>query len=333
MNKKIRNIFLFIGVIAIIVMMANLDLSLASLHSLLQKAGIYFPLILLLWVLIYAVNTLSWRQILVGLDSKPIRWNTLYKITVSGFALNYITPGGLNGGEAYRVIALKEHVGVARASSSTLLFSIIHVGSHLLFWFIAFSIFIFYPQQLTYRIVFAIAILFCGGLIWLFHLLMKKGAMHLLGVLLVKIPKLGTYIFRFKEKHEDTLLRIDEEVRVVYLDKPKIFYSALGLEFLARLLGCFEISLLLIPLIGLESFLPTYLIMAIASFMANLLFFMPMQIGGREGGFTLAFSLLGYTAQYGLFVGLVVRLRELIWVVIGVLFISNGGRSKEVNAK
>lgn len=322
MNKQIRNIFLAIGVFAIIVMMVNLDLSLASLRLLLSKAGIYFPIILILWVFIYAVNTLSWRQILVGLGSQPIPWKSLYRITVSGFALNYITPGGLNGGEAYRVIALKEHVGLARASSSTLLFSIVHIGSHLLFWFIAFAIFIFYPQEVFYRFVGGLAIFFCSVLLWLFHLLMRKGTMQLLAILLVKIPKFGKYIDRFKEKHKDILERIDDEVRVVYLENPKAFYSALGLEFFARLLGCFEISLLLIPIVGFESFLNAYLIMGIASFMANLLFFMPMQIGGREGGFTLAFSLLGYTAQYGLFVGLLVRLRELFCVIMGVLFIT-----------
>lgn len=302
-------------------MMTKMDLSLPSMKYLFSQAGIFFPLILILWVFIYAVNTLSWKLILVGLKSEPISWKMLYRITVSGFALNYITPGGLNGGEAYRVMALKESVGLARASSSTLLFSIIHVGSHLVFWFIAFAVFLFYPQEMTFRIICGFALLLCLVFLWLFHLLMKKGAMHLLAVLLTKIPKLGKYIHRFEKKHKETLLRIDDEVRVFYLEKPRAFYSAIGLEFFARLLGCLEISLLLIPLVGFESYLNAYLIMAIASFMANLLFFMPMQIGGREGGFTLAFSLLGYTAQYGLFIGLLVRLRELVWVIIGVLFI------------
>lgn len=321
MNKQIRNIFFGVGLFAIIVMMANLDLTMASLQHLLKQAGIYFPLILILWVFIYGVNTLSWRVILNSLGESSVSWSRLYQITVSGFALNYVTPGGLNGGEAYRIMALKEYVGVARASSSTLLFSIIHIGSHLVFWLLGASLLLFYPLSLGYKSIAALVLITCFVLLWLFALLMKKGAVHLLTVLLLKIPRLSTYIHRFEDKHKSTLIRIDEEVRVVFLTQKKEFMSAFGLEFLARLLGCLEVSLLLIPLIGVESFISAYLIMAISSFMANLLFFMPMQLGGREGGFTLAFSLLGYTAQYGLFVGLLVRLRELIWVSIGVLFI------------
>ena len=106
MNKRIRNVFFLIGLVAVVFLMINLDLSLASLQNLLKQAGVYFPLILILWVAIYAINTLSWKQLLKGLDSGHIPFKVLYKITVSGFALNYVTPGGLNGGVAYRILAL-----------------------------------------------------------------------------------------------------------------------------------------------------------------------------------------------------------------------------------
>lgn len=321
MNKRIRNVFFLIGLVAVVFLMINLDLSLASLQNLLKQAGVYFPLILILWVAIYAINTLSWKQLLKGLDSGHIPFKVLYKITVSGFALNYVTPGGLNGGEAYRILALKPYVGVARASSSTLLYSILHIASHLLFWFIGAFILLFYSLPWTYNLIIGLVLISSLVLLWLFSLVMKKGAMHLLSVLLVRIPRLGSRVERFELKYRDTLLRIDEEVREVYLHRPKAFRNTLALEFAARLVGCLEISLLMIPLLGLQSFLVAYLVMAIASLMANLLFFMPMQLGGREGGFTLAFSLLGYSAQYGLFVGLLVRLRELVWILVGVLLI------------
>lgn len=321
MNKSIRNLFFLIGLAAVVFMMVGLDLSLASLHNLLKQAGIYFPLVLVLWVVIYGINTLSWKQLLGGLGSPAIPFKVLYKITVSGFALNYVTPGGLNGGEAYRILALKPYVGVARASSSTLLYSILHIASHLLFWSFGALALLLYTLPWTYYLVIGVVLVCCLLLLWLFTLVMKKGTIHLLSIILLKIPRLGAHIGRFELKHKDTLVRIDDEVREVYLHRPKAFRNTLALEFLARLVGCLEISLLMVPLIGLQTFLIAYLVMAIASLMANLLFFVPMQLGGREGGFTLAFSVLGYSAQYGLFVGLLVRLRELIWIAIGVLLI------------
>ena len=63
------------------------------------------------------------------------------------------------------------------------------------------------------------------------------------------------------------------------------------------------------------------LIYAFTTLFANMLFFMPLQLGGREGGFLMSTEGLGMTAQAGIFVGLLVRIRELIWTAIGLLLI------------
>ncbi|MDY5091368.1 MAG: UPF0104 family protein, partial [Prevotella sp.] len=47
----------------------------------------------------------------------------------------------------------------------------------------------------------------------------------------------------------------------------------------------------------------------------------PLQLGGREGGFLMSAAGLGMTASTGIFVALIVRLRELVWTGIGLLLI------------
>ena len=72
------------------------------------------------------------------------------------------------------------------------------------------------------------------------------------------------------------------------------------------------------------SFPACILIMAFTSLFANLFFFSPMQLGAREGGFALAVGGLAIPGTFGVYTGLITRVRELIWIVIGVLLMKVG---------
>ena len=64
MNSKFRNIFLVFGVVAVVIMLFTFDVSYDDLLNNLRRAGFYLPLVLLLWLFIYLINTLSpeWRK-------------------------------------------------------------------------------------------------------------------------------------------------------------------------------------------------------------------------------------------------------------------------------
>ena len=101
------------------------------------------------------------------------------------------------------------------------------------------------------------------------------------------------------------------------------------LELTCRVVSALEIFFILLVIMPSANYLQCILILAFTSLFANMLFFIPLQLGGREGGFLLSAKGLSIGAREGIFVALLVRLRELIWTAIGLLLIKLEKRSKD----
>ena len=124
------------GIAAIVVMLCSFDMEYDELLANLRRAGMWLPAVVGLWIIIYLFNTLSWYIIIRdGKKGTPIPFWKVYKLTVSGFALNYATPVGLMGGEPYRIMELTPYVGASKATSSVILYVMMHIFSHFFFWF------------------------------------------------------------------------------------------------------------------------------------------------------------------------------------------------------
>ncbi len=335
MKNKYRNIFLVFGIIAIVVMFCTFDMEYDDLIASLKRAGVWFPAVLLLWVFIYFLNATSWYIIIRGDKKKRhISFWKIYKLTISGFALNYATPVGLMGGEPYRIMELSPHVGTSKATSSVILYAMMHIFSHFYFWL--FSIFLFillYPVDFWMGIMLTVIGCFCLLAIYFFMKGYKNGmAVRAIG-LLCHIPYVKRWAKRFLENKRVVLERIDGQIAELHKQRKSVFYSSLGLEFTARIVGCLEVYFILNVLTSNVSFLNCILIMGFTSLFANLFFFSPMQLGAREGGFALSVSGLSIPVAFGVYTGLITRVRELFWIAVGVLLIRIGNgtpRNKKV---
>ena len=177
MKSKYRNIFLLFGIVAIVVMLCTFEMDYANLWQNLRRAGCWFPAIVGLWVFIYLLNALSWYCIIRdGKQTCPISFWRVYKLTISGFALNYATPLGLMGGEPYRIMELTPYVGASRATSSVILYVMMHIFTHINFWF--FSIFLYialYAVTWEMGVLLAIIGAFCLLAIYFFMKGYKNG--------------------------------------------------------------------------------------------------------------------------------------------------------------
>ena len=336
MRRRINNLFFIVGVVAVIIMCCTFEVSFSQLWEDITRAGYWLVAILFLWLGLYVLNALAWRVIIRGSGSCPVDFGRLLKFTVTGFALNYVTPVGLLGGEAYKVMTISRFIGVARATSSVVLFSMMHVFSHFWFWLTAVVVYLgltvtgLLPINGILMVLLLSTVLFCSGGIYLFVRGYRYGLVVRLVRFIGRIPGLRRWSYRFDEKHHEDLLRIDRQIAELQSQNRRAFYVSFFLEYAGRLLQSLEIFFMLILFdVGTGggwsgypvTFLYSFLALAFTSLFANLLGFMPMQIGGREGGFAMSMTQLGMTGETGLFIGIISRVREMFWIMVGLLLI------------
>ena len=150
-KQRLNNLFFILGVVACVVMLLTFDVSFVELWQHLCHAGYWLIPIIGIWLVVYGLNAMAWLSIIKGnckgddtltakLSSRPFFWR-IYRLTVTGYALNYATPVGGLGGEPYRIMELSKDIDTQHATSSVILYAMMHFFAHFWFWFI--SIFIY----------------------------------------------------------------------------------------------------------------------------------------------------------------------------------------------
>lgn len=335
-KKKLNNLFFLCGVAAVVVMIFTFDVSFAELWQHLCRAGYWLIPIIGVWIFIYGLNALSWQSVIKG-NTDPnehVSFLRIMKLTITGYALNYATPVGGLGGEPYRIMELSKDISKEHAASSVILYAMMHIFAHFWFWFI--SIFIYLALVLAGDLTLTVPIAITLGIIAVFCLiafyLFSKGYRNGLVIktikLIGKIPGLKGWSARILEKHSDTFHNVDAQIAALHKQDKRHFYKALVLEYFSRIMQSLEVMFMLLLLnvdcgggiTGLWlTFLHSILILAFTTLFANLIGFLPMQLGVQEGGFVLSIAALGLSAAVGFFVSIICRVREIIWILIGIL--------------
>lgn len=330
MKANYRNLFFLVGIALLGVMLFSLDMSWREIWTNVCRAGYWLPFNIVLWAVIYLMNAMSWHVIINDKEHTPVPFREVYRLTISGYVLNYVTPLGLLGGEPYRVMELSPYVGRAKAASSVILYSMMHVFSHFWFWLLGVLLFVLvYPMDWGFGILLGIIAAVCLLVIYFFMKGYRNGLVVKTFRLMAHIPYVNRWTTRFYEHNVEPLQRVDTQIAALHAQHKRTFYLSLGLELLARIVSSLEIYVLMRILTPDVTIVDSILIMAFSSLFSNLMFFMPMQIGAREGSIALVSERLHLTAGYGLFTGILCRLRELCWIVIGLILIKVKGYKHE----
>ena len=323
MKKKYEILFLVIGLAAIAIMIANIGIG--EILENIRRTAWWFIAIIAVRLLVYPLNALSWKQVILTDEEtkRRISFLQLLNITISGYAINYITPVMALGGEPYRILRLKDYTGTKRATSCVLMYAIMHIMSHFVFWIIGFILILVYPgTSTTIKIISVGFIILCLLAALFISKFYKRGVVVGFFNLLCKIPYIGKKTRKkMTEEFCRNLWDIDEQIQDLYFNHKGRFFKSLALETLSRIVGCLEI-LFIMQAINIDvNLLQAIIISTGTSLFANLIFFSPMQLGTKEGGLILALKSIGLPARNGVYIGLAMRISELFWIIVGVILI------------
>lgn len=318
--NKYHNYFFLIGVLVLAFMVYKLGVQ--TIYENLRNTGWWFIPIFGIWIIVYFFNAWSLNIIITDgtPESKKVKIRQLMKLTISAYAINYMTPLSI-GGEPYKALKLKDDLGTHKATSSVLLYVMMHYVSHFFFWLISIPVFIFIMPEVSgvIQIVLWAVFLSCVMLILWAYSVFTKGVIKNALSIATRFPFVGRKIRLYRDKNQHHLNEMDLLISDLYTNRKKDFFASLFVELISRYISCFEVYFMAIPLAFDLSFIQSYLIVSIATLIANIFFFAPMQMGTREGGFVLATTTLALPAGIGVYIGLCTRIRELFWIMIGVL--------------
>jgi uncharacterized protein (TIRG00374 family) len=288
-----------------------------------QETGLWFIPIIGIWLIVYLLNTLASYSIIYDKDTPKESlpsFGKIMKVTISGFSINYITPVIALGGEPYKILELQDNLGSRKATSAILSHSMMHILSHFVFWIISTFLIVFTlnPSWAIAAGCAAMCLLFC----WVLYLIFvgyRKGLIVKTFRILGKIPLIKKWAKKFSEEKLHVLQEIDQNIVTLYTKRKPTFFLALLLELSARIVSCFELFFIA-KAVGLDmTMLDCIVLYAGSTLIANILFFSPMQLGTREGGLALTLKMMGIVPGFGVYMGLVMRVRELFWIGIGLI--------------
>jgi uncharacterized membrane protein YbhN (UPF0104 family) len=310
--RVIEGLLVAAGITLFVVLLMRLGVT--TVLANVRAVGWGMALIIGAEILAYVANALGWRAVFHPGGSIP-SFGRLLAARIAGDAANYLTPTATLGGEFIRARMLEGHVTVTSAIAAVAVAKLTQTIGLLAFLVVGFSLVldaIRLPPGARWALLAALS----GFATVLFALavLQRRGLFGPALRLVERWPRLGSL-----GPLRSSLEQLDAEIARIHAESAgRVVLSVMSFA-LGFSVGILE-SYLVLTFLGVPvTFRLALAVEVLGVGLNNVLFFVPLRAGTQEAGKSLVFALLGLDAAQGLAAGVLYRIRELTWALIGMV--------------
>ncbi len=288
-------------------------LGVRDIISALERVSWGFLTVLALYTITALANTLGWRATMPrSLRTRPL---PLFGFLLAGDAINSVTPSAVVGGELVRLSLLRRRMPSVPAAASVALAAATQFVAQALFVVVGLPLTLEKtltgPMQgaLAGLVILAVAV---GTAV---VALARKGDLfERLHAVFMRILPLG-----LRPRSDGSQWKLlDDAIADGIRDRPGDLAVSVGFFLLGWSIGIAEVALVL-HLLGVPVPLRTAAAIEMLSVVIDaVLFFVPARLGTQEGGKYVIFQFLSLDPATGLALGLVKRIREIVWALVGL---------------
>lgn len=272
----------------------------------------------LVYLAAFVVDTASWQLMLPSVRLDLAWLYRLWKIRMTGEALNLVVPAGSLGGEPIKAVLLKKvhAIGYREGAASLVMAKTVNLMALVAFAAIGFTLMLG-VEALTgpYRLVAGVGLGALGLGVFGFYAVQRWRAASRLAEWAAG-HRLGRGLVRFLAHIQD----VDDRFEAFYGRRPGRFAGALALAFGNWVLGMAEVYTIMWFLDQPITWREAWLIQTVAELVRAGAFFIPGSLGATEAAMALLYDALTGRPALGLAMALIRRGRELLWIGWGLWF-------------
>jgi uncharacterized protein (TIRG00374 family) len=260
-------------------------------------------------------HTIGWRHVIYS-SHRQVPLLRLFRMSMAGYSINYLTPTASVGGEVSRAALLAGIEKGPEAVSSVLVdklaTGVAHVilamlGALLLFWRVDLAVELWIAMAVTTLVV-------IGGLVS-FFLMQRHG-------------KLGGFIRWLVDREvggrtlraaASRISEVDDALQRLYRDRPQALVMSIWWHLLGHSAAILQ-AWVFLYLLNQPAPLATVASVGLFSLWFDLLTFaVPLNLGTLEGSRMIVFKALGCSALLGMTFGIAIRIAQVFWACFGLV--------------